>query len=93
MVDNVVNEWWRDRLHNVEQLVELAGEASGLGAEDLAGHEVRLDAWRWARQNRTGDGALPSGRSRASTAGTSGGATGKASQRARYLERQPDSLQ
>ena len=36
MVDNVVNEWRRDRLHNIEQLAEFAGEASGLGAEDLA---------------------------------------------------------
>jgi len=25
------------------------------------GHEVRLDAWRWAKDNRTGDGSLPSG--------------------------------
>jgi hypothetical protein len=29
MVDNVVKEQWRDRLHNIEQLAELAGGASG----------------------------------------------------------------
>jgi Protein of unknown function (DUF2637) len=26
------------------------------------GHEVRLDAWRWAQNNRTTDGSLPPGR-------------------------------
>jgi hypothetical protein len=34
---------------------------SAVGQGRLAGHEVRLNAWRWAQDNRVGDGSLPSG--------------------------------
>ncbi len=43
-----------------------AGDGSGdrmvCAARGAAGREVRLDAWRWALENRAEDGSLPAGR-------------------------------